>query len=279
MIPTQHKKFLKLLILYRKCKQTHVFSHIQRLIYHKNMHAVERFIPKCDYIRNTPPSLNLVLGKNNQFLIHIPRKVSAISSKASYLELGFRVTHRAGAHARYAYGDHIRLVNLGPIALFNKYRSTNSSGKEIEDIGNAHVICLMHKLMSSSRDSYDLSVGFRRNNGVPEKELTINKTTKGNYLVRVFLKDVFGFAQHRDTCTYGLCYILSLQRNSDNNVSSHTAPANDAANVALTARVFVDDISWYVPHYTPSISNQELMLGQKHLKLQMNCHILKRHLI
>ena len=35
--------------------------------------------------------------------------------KDSYLELDFNVTHRAGAHARYADGDHIKLVKLGPI--------------------------------------------------------------------------------------------------------------------------------------------------------------------
>ena len=80
--------------------------------------------------------------------------------KDSYLELDFIVTHRAGAHARYAEGDHIRLVNLGPIALFNKNRLTISSCKELEECGKAQVICLMHKLISSSRNSDDSSIGF-----------------------------------------------------------------------------------------------------------------------
>ena len=44
-----------------------------------------------------------------------------------------------------ADGDQIRLVNPGPIALFNKYRLTSSSGKEIEEIDKAHVICLLRK--------------------------------------------------------------------------------------------------------------------------------------
>ena len=94
--------------------------------------------------------------------------------KDSYQELDFNVTHRAGAHARYADGDHIGLVNLGPIALFNKYRLTSSSGKEIEEIDNAQVVCLMHKLISSNRDSEDSSIGFHRSNAVREKELTNN---------------------------------------------------------------------------------------------------------
>ena len=57
-------------------------------------------------------------------------------------------------------------------------------------------------------------------------------------------------------------YKLTLQRNSDNHVLSHPAQANDAENLALEGRVIIDDISLYVPHYTPSISNQKLMLGR-----------------
>ena len=35
--------------------------------------AVQRHILNCHYIRYTPPSLNLIIGKNNQFFIDIPR--------------------------------------------------------------------------------------------------------------------------------------------------------------------------------------------------------------
>ena len=181
--------------------------------------------------------------------------------KDSYLQIDFSLTHRASAHARYVEKDRIRFVNLGPIALFNKYRLTNSSCKEIEEIDNAHVICLMHKLILSSRDSDDLSTGFHKSNGVRERELTNNKQTKGNYHVRIHLKIVFGSAEHHDNCTYGLGYKLTLQRKSDNHVLSDPAQANDAANLALARRVIIDDISLCVPHYTPSISNQKLMLG------------------
>ena len=160
---------------------------------------------------------------------------------------------------RYAEGDHIKLVNLGRIALFNKYRLTNSSGKEIEENDNDHVICLMHKLLSSSRDSDDLSIGFYRSNGFREREVTKIKTTKGNCHVRNYLKDVFEFAEHEDNSTYGLDYKLTLQGNSDNHVLGHPAHAKDEANPALAGRDIVDDISWYVPHYTPSITNQKLM--------------------
>ena len=91
-------------------------------------HIVDRPILICDFIRYTPPSLNLVKGENNQIFNDIPRQDTAISLKDSYLELDFNVTYEAGAHARYADGEHIRLVNLGPIALFKNYRLTSSSG-------------------------------------------------------------------------------------------------------------------------------------------------------
>ena len=72
------------------------------------------------------------------------------------------MTHRAGDQVRYADGDQIGIVNLGPIALYKKYRLTSSSGKAIEKIDNAHVYCLMYKLLSSSRNSDDSSFGFHR---------------------------------------------------------------------------------------------------------------------
>ena len=140
--------------------------------------AVDRTNRNCDYIRYTPSSLNLVKGENNQFFIDIPKENSAISLKGSHLELDFNVTHRAGAHARYVDGDHKKLVNLGPIAFFKKFRVTSSSGKEIEERDNAHVVCLKHILKPSSRDSDVLSIGFNVSNGVRERELNICKQTK-----------------------------------------------------------------------------------------------------
>ena len=223
-------------------------------------HVVDRPILKCEYIRNTPPSLNLVNGEINQLFTDITREGSAISLKNSYLELDFNVTHRAGAHNRYIDDDHIKIVNLGPIAVINKYSITSSSEKEIKEIDNFHVICLMCKLKSISRDSDDLSLGFHRIIGVRERKLTNKKTTQGNYHVRIYLKDFFGYAAHQENCASGLGYKLTLQGNSDIHVLSRRAEVDDAANLTLAGRVIIEDISWYVPHYTPSISNQKLML-------------------
>ena len=81
-------------------------------------HAVDRPILKCEYIRYTPPSLNLVNGENYQFFIDIPRRHSALSLKDSFLDIDFNVTHTAGVHKRYADGDHINFFNPRPFALF-----------------------------------------------------------------------------------------------------------------------------------------------------------------
>ena len=117
----------------------------------------------------------------------------------------------------------------------------------------------MHTLISSSKDSDDLSIGLHRSIEAQERGLTKNKT-KGIYHVRIYLQDVFGLAQYQENCSYGLNYKLTLQRNSDYHVLSHPPEADDAANLGLTGRFIIDDVSCHVPHYTPSIPNQKLML-------------------
>ena len=155
---------------------------------------------------------------------------------------------------------------------------TNSSGKEKEEIDSAHVICLMYELISSSRDSDDLSIGFHRSNEARERELTDNKTTTGKYHVSIYLKDVFGFAEHQDNCTYGLGYKETIQNKSDNHVVTPRAGTN-AESLALAGKVFIDDISQYVPHYTPKLSNQKTMLGHIGYKAATKMSYFKKHLI
>ena len=91
-------------------------------------YAADRLSLKFDYSGYTPPSMNLVFRENKQVFFGIPREDSDISLRDSYIQLGFNVTHRTGSHARYADVDHIRLDNLGPIALYKKFRLTSSSG-------------------------------------------------------------------------------------------------------------------------------------------------------
>ena len=79
----------------------------------------------------------------------------------SYLDLNFEVIERAD-NSRYANGNDIRLLNLGPIAFFSNFKFTTSSGKHLEDISHAHLVSLMYKLITSSKANEDLSIGFDR---------------------------------------------------------------------------------------------------------------------
>ena len=69
-----------------------------------------------------------------------------------------------------------------------------------------------------------------------------------------------GFAEHQHKWSYGLDYKPKLQRNNDIHVLSHLA-AIKSENLALAGRFIIEDLSWYVPHYTPNISTQKFLLG------------------
>ena len=92
---------------------------------------------------------------------------------------------------RYAKGDDLRLVKLGPIVLFSNFKLTKSSGKHLEDISHAHIVSLMCKLLSSAKDSDDLSIGSDRNRRSKRNELNNNKNLTGRYHVRILLKGFF----------------------------------------------------------------------------------------
>ena len=129
----------------------------------------------------------------------------------SYLELNFDVLQPATDN-RYVNDNDIRLVNLGPIALFSNYKLTTSSGKHLEEISHAHIVSLMYKLLTSSKVSDDLSIGFDRDRGRRKRELSNNKTIKGKYHIRIYLKDIYGFAEHQEKGTNGLGYKLTLTK-------------------------------------------------------------------
>ena len=178
-------------------------------------YSVNRDILKCDYIRYSPSEISTINTANSQVYINIPREDSVISLLNSYLELDFDVLH-AGTNNRYVDGNNIRLVNLGPIALFSNYKLTTSSGKHLENIDHAHIVSLLYKLLTSSKGSDDLSIGFDRDRNRRQRELTNNKTQKGKYHLRIYLKDVF--AEYQEKGTYGMGYKLTLTRNTKNAV-------------------------------------------------------------
>ena len=211
-------------------------------------------ILKCDYIRYSPSEISTINTTNSQVYINIPREDCVISLLKSYLELDFDVLH-AGTNNRYVDGNNIRLVNMGPIALFSNYKLTTSSGKHLENIDHAHIVSLMYKLLTSSKGSDDLSIGFDRDRNRRQRELTNNKTQKGKYHIRIYLKDVFGFAEYQNKGTYGLGYKLTLTRNTNNAVLNK----DNAINLG---RIKINATEWYVPHYTPSLQQQSILSKQ-----------------
>ena len=217
-------------------------------------YEINRDILKCDYIRYSPSEISTINTANSQVYINIPREDSVISLLNSYLELNFDVLH-AATNNRYVDGNDIKLVNLGPIGLFSNYKLTTSSGKHIENIDHAHIVSLMYKLLTSSKGSDDLSIGFDRDRTRRRNELTNKKNIKGKYHVRIYLKDILGFAEYQEKGTYGLGYKLSMTRNSDNAVLNE----DNATNIG---KVKINAIEWYVPHYTPSIQEQAILSKQ-----------------
>ena len=218
-------------------------------------YEIDRRILKCDFIRYSPSEISTTNTPNSQVYINIPREDSVISLLNSYLELNFDVI-QAATNNRYTNDNDIKLVNLGPIALFSNYKVTTSPGQHLEEISHAHIVSLMYKLLTSSKDSEDSSVGFDRNRGRRKNELyNNNKSIKGKFHIRIYLKDIFGFAGHQEKGTYGLGYKLTLTRNTDNTVLNKAAAINNG-------KVKINSLDWYIPHYSPNLEEYKKLMLQ-----------------
>ena len=147
------------------------------------------------------------------------------------------------------------MVNLGLITQFNTYKLTTNSGKHNEQVSHVDIVCLLYKLLTSARKTDDLSMCFDRYLNRRKRELTSSKKMIGKYHVRIMLKDKFGFAQHQDKATHGLGYNVIPTRKSDNGVLNK-------GNVINNAKTKVISIHWYVPHYTPSLAQQNVLMNQ-----------------
>ena len=73
--------------------------------------------------------------------------------------------------------------------------------------------------------------------------------------MRIYLKDIFGFAEHQEKATDGLGYKLTLTRASDNAVLKKT-------NATAIGKIKINCIEWYVPHYTDSLKEQGILMKQ-----------------
>ena len=81
---------------------------------------------------------------------------------------------------------------------------TTSSGKHLEDISHAHIVSLMYKLITSSKDSDDLSIGFDRSRNRKRDELTANKNVKKVNIILELCWKTSSVLQNTKIATYGL---------------------------------------------------------------------------
>ena len=130
----------------------------------------------------------------------------------------------------------------------------------MKDISHAHIVSLVYKLITSAKNTVDLSIGFDRDRVMRQRELTNNKTQEGEFHLRNLLKDIFGFAGHQEKATFGLGYKLTLTKNFDNSVLKK-------ANATNIGKIEINSIEWYVPHYTPSIPEQAALSKQIFIKV------------
>ena len=80
------------------------------------------------------------------------------------------------------------------------------------------ILFFLYKLLTSTKGTDDLFIGFDRSRDRIKRELTDNKNNKGKYHLRSYLKDIFGFAEHQEVASYGLSYNITINRNTDNAV-------------------------------------------------------------
>ena len=218
----------------------------------KNKYTLEKPIHKIDFIKYNPSSLATVNNANSNISVSLPREDAYICLQNSFISLEFEVLKNNDS--RFADGDEISLVNFGPISLFSEAKLTTSSGKHLEKVDNLHAVSLIHKLLTSTKSTSQLMYGFEEDTTIRRQELTNNKNEKGTFFVRIKLKDLFGFAD-QEKITYGLGYTLTLKRNTNNDAILRGAGVD-------AAKVVIKDIGWYIPHYVPSLENQQLVMDQ-----------------
>ena len=158
---------------------------------------------------------------------------------------------------------------MGPIALFSIYNLTTSSGKHLEEISHAHIVSLIYRLLTSNKDNEALSIGFDRSRDRRKRELINNKTMNGRYHVRIYSKDIFGFAEHQEKASFGLGYRLTLTKITDNAVLNR-------ANATKNGKIKINCLDWYVPHYTPNLEEYDKIMNQIMKKTPTNLNYPER---
>ena len=108
------------------------------------------------------------------FFIDLARKDSFISLKDGYIEFHFALTHNAAPHDDCVTADDLRLVSSASFSLFSENQLNSSIGRHLEPIEYAHAVCLIYKIIPSSRDTNNLWIRFDGSKERCEEEMTNN---------------------------------------------------------------------------------------------------------
>ena len=119
---------------------------------------------------------------------------------------------------------------------------------------------LRYKILTSARCFDDLSIDFNRDRKRSQREFTNIKTLKGEFHLRIYLGDVFAFAEYQEKGTYGIGYKVILTKNTDNAVLNK-------GNAINNGKIKINAKEWFVPHYTPSITQQNITMYQNIKKM------------
>ena len=86
----------------------------------------------------------------------------------------------------------------------------------------------MYELVTSAKDTDDLSLGFDQIYNRRQQKSTNNQNIEGKYHLRIMIKHLFSFAKHQEKAMKDLGYTLTLTRKEDDAVLSKTEAIADA---------------------------------------------------
>ena len=162
--------------------------------------------------------------------------------------------------------DLITLTNNGIMHLFKRIRY-DLSGQEIENLVHPGQATTMLGLLKYPDDfskskglnqlwykdtNINATIGNNGNSGFAvRRHYIFNSNPVGTFSFKIPLKHIFGFCGNYDKIVYGLKHNLTLTRNNDNDAIYRNN--NDTAGAAMDdGRVILTEISWFMPHVTPT---------------------------
>ena len=165
----------------------------------------------------------------------------------------------------YADADEVTLINNAMMYLFSDVRYHLAS-HEIEVLQNPGQATTMLGLLkypddfnksqglnqlwvkdenTGSANNDDNNAGYNRGFDIRHKHIIKGSTPKGSFSFKIPLKHFLGFCEDYKKILYGMQQRLTLTRiNTDNPIHR--------ANAADVAELFIEKISWFMPHVIPS---------------------------